>query len=90
VRLFERARPAARAMKDRENFNIIAAHAIRYNVGRTDHDEFTRAGQPARSAEIRMVAQFVDGSNEAEDDSLGGYGIVARDKVSNRLEIRER
>ena len=37
-----------------------------------------------------MIAQCVDGSDKADHDSLGGDWIVARDKISNRLQIRER
>ena len=76
-------------MKDRENLDVVAEHSIRNYVGRAGHDQFARLGQPARSPKVRMIAQCVDGSDETDHESFGGDWIIARDKISNRLQVRE-
>ena len=53
------------------------------------HDQFARLGQPARSPKVRMIAQCVDGSDETDHELFGGDWIIARDKISNRLQFRE-
>ena len=88
--LFETTWPTARAVEDGQNLNVVAKHPIRNNVGRAGHDELSTPGQPARPPEVRMVAQCIDGRDEADRDSSGGDWIVARDEIPNRLEIRER
>jgi hypothetical protein len=88
--LFETIRPTARAVEDGQNLNVVAKPAIGNNIGRAAYDELSRPGQPARLPEVRMIAQCVDRSDEADHDSSGGDRIVARYEVSDRLELRER
>ena len=84
-----RPKPAARAMEDGQNLDVIAKNSIRNDVWRPAYDELTGPGQPARPPEVRMIAQCVNGSDKSDCVRLAATGLSLCDKISNRLEIRE-
>ncbi len=70
--LLEGPWPTSRAMEDGQNFDVIANHPIRNDVGRTGHDKLTCSNEPARPPEVWMIAQSVDGSAKAGHNPFSG------------------
>ncbi len=77
-------------MENRENLDLVAAYAIRRDIGRVRDEEFARARYPSGPAQMWEVGQSLDRSDNARSDAVGGGGTVARHEIADRLEIRQR
>src|SRR5437667_104362 len=59
--LFKFGRPLSRCVKDAQDFQYSAAHAIGYDIRRTGDHKFPRAGHASRSSHGRMASETVHG-----------------------------
>src|SRR5438876_8481343 len=57
--LFKFGRPLSRCVKDAQDFQYSAAHAIGYDIRRTGDDKFPRVGHVSRSSDGRMTSESV-------------------------------
>jgi hypothetical protein len=83
----EALRPSSRAVKDGEDLDLVAAHAIGRYERRGGDDQFARVRHAASAAEVRMCRQPFRVIQDFRNDSRGGGGIVARDEVADLFEV---
>lgn len=74
-------------MKYRDDFEAIAPHPVRDDVGGTRDDKFPSVGDAARSAEAGQLGEALYRLEQRGGNSIGGPWIVARDKGAKMSQV---
>ena len=77
-------------MKYSEHFDITATQAVGDNVWRVGNDEFACSRNTSRPPDFGMGRQQVRLIENAQDNTVGGGGVVAGDGVADSFEIAQR
>jgi len=74
-------------VKDRENFDGLAAYAVRNDVGDAHDNEFADAGNAPWPASVGMVGQAINAIKDARDQSSRSAWTVPCNIVADCFKI---
>src|SRR5256885_9502302 len=87
--LFKFGRPLSRRVKDAQDFQYSATHAIGYDIRCTRDHKFPRAGHTSRSSHGRMASETVHGRKYRCNSPSRGGRIVGGNILCFFFQVRE-
>jgi hypothetical protein len=73
-----------------DDLETIASHSVGNYVGCARHDQFPRASNSTRTAQIREFSEALDSVKQCASGSIGSLGIITRDVGAEVRQVLDR
>ena len=80
-------RPFLPRVENSDDLETVASEPVGDDVGCSGDDQFSRAGDAARTAKIGQLSKAFDSVEQCARDSVGGVRIVARDVLTEMSQM---